>query len=126
MTLRALLLACIATLAAAVPASAATLPDAVMSPNVEYLGSIQQDVGLTTGAKVVGDRMFVTSGKNISIYDISDPAAPKALGSMKVNVAWENEEVPTNGKVLADRSLSRLLGKDWPRTLDELEMLKRR
>ena len=32
----------------------------------------------------------------------------------------------TNGKVLADRSLSRLLGKDWPRTLDELEMLKRR
>jgi formamidopyrimidine-DNA glycosylase len=32
----------------------------------------------------------------------------------------------TGGKVLADRSLSRLLGKDWPRTLDELEILKRR
>ncbi|HEY0701939.1 MAG TPA: DNA-formamidopyrimidine glycosylase family protein [Candidatus Acidoferrales bacterium] len=32
----------------------------------------------------------------------------------------------TNGKVLADRSLSRLLGSDWPRTLDELETLKRR
>jgi formamidopyrimidine-DNA glycosylase len=32
----------------------------------------------------------------------------------------------TGGKVLADRSLSRLLGKDWPRTLDELEGLKRR
>jgi len=32
----------------------------------------------------------------------------------------------TSGKVLADRSLSRLLGKDWPRTLDELEALKRR
>lgn len=32
----------------------------------------------------------------------------------------------TNGKVLADRSLSRLLGSDWPRTLDELEALKRR
>lgn len=30
------------------------------------------------------------------------------------------------GKVLADRSLSRLLGKDWPRTLDELEALKRK
>jgi formamidopyrimidine-DNA glycosylase len=27
----------------------------------------------------------------------------------------------TGGKLLADRSLSRLLGKDWPRTLDELE-----
>lgn len=32
----------------------------------------------------------------------------------------------TGGKVLADRSLSRLLGADWPRTLDELEALKRK
>jgi formamidopyrimidine-DNA glycosylase len=32
----------------------------------------------------------------------------------------------TGGKILADRSLSRLLGKDWPRTLEELEALKRR
>ena len=32
----------------------------------------------------------------------------------------------TGGKVLADRSLSRLLGKDWPRTMDELEALKRK
>jgi formamidopyrimidine-DNA glycosylase len=27
----------------------------------------------------------------------------------------------TGGKILADRALSRLLGSDWPRTLDELE-----
>ena len=32
----------------------------------------------------------------------------------------------TGGKLLADRSLSRLLGSDWPRTLEELEALKRR
>ena len=32
----------------------------------------------------------------------------------------------TSGKVLADRSLSRLLGSDWPRTLEELEALTRR
>jgi formamidopyrimidine-DNA glycosylase len=32
----------------------------------------------------------------------------------------------TGGKLLADRSLSRLLGSDWPRTLDELETLKRK
>lgn len=30
------------------------------------------------------------------------------------------------GKLLADRSLSRLLRSDWPRTLEELEALKRR
>src|SRR5581483_5738387 len=32
----------------------------------------------------------------------------------------------TGGKLLADRSLSRLLRSDWPRTLDELEALKRK
>ncbi len=32
----------------------------------------------------------------------------------------------TGGKILADRGLSRLLGDDWPRTLEELEELKRR
>ena len=32
----------------------------------------------------------------------------------------------TGGRILADRGLSRLLGSDWPRTLEELEALKRR
>lgn len=32
----------------------------------------------------------------------------------------------TGGKLLADRSLSRLLRSDWPRTLDELETLQRK
>ena len=32
----------------------------------------------------------------------------------------------TDGKVLADRALSRLLGSDWPRTLEELEALRHR
>jgi len=32
----------------------------------------------------------------------------------------------TGGKVLADRGLSRLMGSDWPRTLEELEFLPRR
>jgi len=41
-------------------------------------------------------------------------------------VRAENEvnycpECQTGGKVLADRALSRLLGKDWPRTIEELE-----
>jgi hypothetical protein len=91
----------IALLAAPLASANQTGPDWVSSDNVEYLGSIKQDVGLTTGAKVVGDRLFVTSGKNLTIYDISKPASPLTLGTIKLNVAWENEEVPTNGKVLA-------------------------
>jgi formamidopyrimidine-DNA glycosylase len=31
----------------------------------------------------------------------------------------------TNGKLLADRSLSRLLKDDWPRSLEELEEMKK-
>ena len=51
-SLRTVLLATFAALVAAAPASAAApLPDAVMSSNVEYLGSIQQDVGLTTARR---------------------------------------------------------------------------
>src|SRR4051794_13404092 len=103
--MRAPLAACLSLLAFAVPAAAEppapALPDAVMSDNVEYLGSIKQDAGLTTGAKVLGNKLYVTSGKNISIYDITDPASPQGLGLLHTNVAWENEEVPTNGKVLA-------------------------
>ena len=89
-------------LTAVSPATAdRTGADWVSSDNVEYLGSLKEDVGLTTGARVVGDRLFVTSGKNISIYDISTPETPQRLGSMAVNISWENEEVPTNGRVLA-------------------------
>lgn len=31
----------------------------------------------------------------------------------------------TGGRLLADRALSRLLGRDWPKTLDELELARR-
>jgi formamidopyrimidine-DNA glycosylase len=31
----------------------------------------------------------------------------------------------TDGKLLADRGLSRLLKNDWPKTLEEMEELKR-
>jgi formamidopyrimidine-DNA glycosylase len=34
-------------------------------------------------------------------------------------------ECQTGGKLLADRSLSRLLKDDWPRTLEELEEIKK-
>jgi len=53
-------------------------------------------------------------------------------GEKVMRIRYANNETnycakcQTGGKVLADRSLSRLLGADWPRTLEELEALKRR
>src|SRR6476659_7529347 len=83
-------------------------PETWSTPNVQYVGSIKQDEGLATGAKVVPstgpgvpDRLFVASGKNFTIYDISKPAAPVTMGHMQLSVAWEGEEVPTDGNILA-------------------------
>ncbi|MBI2689932.1 MAG: formamidopyrimidine-DNA glycosylase [Acidobacteria bacterium] len=44
-----------------------------------------------------------------------------------VHAANETNYCPacqTGGKLLADRALSRLLGKDWPKTLEEMELRK--
>jgi formamidopyrimidine-DNA glycosylase len=51
-------------------------------------------------------------------------------GSPVQRIAYANNECnycatcQTGGKLLADRTLSRLLGQDWPKTLEELEELK--
>ncbi|HIF10141.1 MAG TPA: formamidopyrimidine-DNA glycosylase [Sneathiellales bacterium] len=51
-------------------------------------------------------------------------------GTTVQRIAYPNNETnyclacQTGGKILADRSLSRLLKKDWPKTLEELEELK--
>jgi hypothetical protein len=94
------LVAALALIVTPVAAANQTWPDAVSSDNVDYLGSIKEDVGLTTGARIIGNKMFVTSAKNISIYDISTPESPERVGIIP-NASWENEEVPTNGKILA-------------------------
>jgi formamidopyrimidine-DNA glycosylase len=53
-------------------------------------------------------------------------------GSSIQRIKYANRETnycptcQTGGKVLADRGLSRLLGDDWPTTLEELEDLKRK
>jgi hypothetical protein len=90
----------------AAPAAAGAGPEYVASDNVEYLRTLRLDVGQTTGAHVEGDRLFVTSAKNLSVYDIAKPEDPQMIGTLRANLAWENEEVPTNGKILA-------ISNDW-------------
>jgi hypothetical protein len=96
----------VALLACPAGALAGIGPHYVASDNVEHLQTIPFDVGQTAGGAVVGDKLFVTSAKNLSIYDISNPEKPELAGLLKANLAWENEEVPTNGKILA-------ISNDW-------------
>ena len=69
--------------------------------------------------------------KNMAVHGRYGEACPRC-GEKIQRIRYADNETnycakcQTGGKVLADRSLSRLLGSDWPRTLDELEALKRR
>jgi len=74
--------------------------DYVASDNVEKVFSDRLP-GDGVGARLVGNYLYVTSTKGLTIYDIkTDPAHPQKVGGETMDVQWENEEVPTNGKVL--------------------------
>ena len=91
-----------AALAVTVPVAHASHsgPDYVASDNVQYITSDRLP-GDGVGARVVGKYLYVTSTKGLSIYDIqSDPANPKKVGQETMDVEFENEEVPTNGRLL--------------------------
>ena len=105
MTLHAVrraLLGAVAVLALAAPAAYAshTGPDYVASDNVQYVGSDRLP-GDGVGARIVGKYLYVTSTTGLTIYDIQkDPAHPAKVGFETMDVEFENEEVPTNGKIL--------------------------
>jgi formamidopyrimidine-DNA glycosylase len=69
--------------------------------------------------------------KDMAVHGRYEEPCPRC-GDKVLRIRYADNETnycarcQTGGKVLADRSLSRLLGSDWPRTLDELEALKRR
>ena len=73
--------------------------DVVTSDNVEHLGTFRQ-LGDGVGARVIGNILYATSTTGLFVFDITDPAKPKQLGTMTADVEFENEDVPTNGKIL--------------------------
>jgi hypothetical protein len=74
-------------------------PDMITSDNVKFIRHLPE-ASDGVGARVVGNRLFVTTTKDLVVYDITDPPNPVRLGSVNANISFENEEVPTNGKVL--------------------------
>ena len=83
--------------------------DGFNSENVEYVGYVPFEAGTATGAKAIGKYLYVTSWKDFSIYDISDPEAPALLSKtlfvedtadQGTGFRFENEDVATNGRIL--------------------------
>lgn len=72
----------------------------VTSKNVKHIAFIPFEVGTATGATVVGHYLYLTSWKNFSIYDISNPTQPKQLSQVPVGFRFENENVSSNGKIM--------------------------
>jgi len=70
--------------------------DVVTSDNVEHLGTFRQ-LGDGVGARVIGNILYATSTTGLFVFDITDPAKPKHLGTMTADVEFENTDVPTNG-----------------------------
>jgi len=83
------------------PAAGAPIvgPDYVRSPNVSLLHRIPLPAD-GVGARVVGNFLYVTSTKDLEIYDISRPTSPVQVGSVNLDVEFENEQVPTDGSLL--------------------------
>jgi len=70
------------------------------SPNVEYVGSIPTEGASDTGGRLVGHYFYVTSWRDISIYDVADPAHPQFMSKITFPFRFENEDVATNGQIL--------------------------
>ena len=76
-------------------------PGGYASDNVEHVGYVPFEVGTATGLNFLDKKHFVvTSWKNFSIYDASDPESPQRLSTVPFGFKFENEDVATNGKIM--------------------------
>ncbi len=90
-----------------------------------WMGRLQAEAGVGFPEKVTAFR------KDMAVHGRYGQPCPECGESIQ-RIRYADHETnycarcQTDGRILADRALSRLLGMDWPRSLDELEALKRR
>jgi formamidopyrimidine-DNA glycosylase len=103
---------------------AARLYDATRSVLASWTDRLQQEAGEAFTEKVTAFR------EGMAVHGRYGKPCP-VCGSPVQRIAYASNEAnycvtcQTGGRLLADRSLSRLLREDWPRTLEELERRKR-
>ena len=98
----------------------ATLFDAARTVLVEWTDRLRDETGEGVPEKVTAFR------PEMAVHGRYGKPCPDCGTAVQRIIYTENEtnycpRCQTRGKLLADRSMSRLLKKDWPRTVDELD-----
>ncbi len=107
------------------PAEIERLYDATREVLVEWVDRLRSEADAGFPEKVTAFR------EGMAVHGRFGQPCPRC-GAKVQRIRYASNETnycavcQTNGKLLADRALSRLLRSDWPRTLEELEALKRR
>ena len=71
-----------------------------MSGPVEYITTVAREVGTAVDAVLHERRLYVTTWRSFSIYDVSDPLAPRHLSTRQLGPSLYNEQPQTNGEIL--------------------------
>jgi hypothetical protein len=90
-------------LLAVTPASAQLSGPSFGSDNVEHVTNVLTHFD-TAGARLHDGRFYVTTERDVTIYDVAQPEAPQALGSFdlpeKGEPTFTEEDPDTNGRIL--------------------------
>jgi formamidopyrimidine-DNA glycosylase len=101
------------------------LYEATRETLVDWIDRLRDDAGGNFPEKVTAFR------KEMAVHGKYGKPCPRC-GAKIQRIRYASNETnycaqcQTSGRLLADRALSRLLREDWPRTLEELEALKKR
>ncbi len=92
-----------ACLAVAGPVAAGTGAYGVTSDNVTHVRNIAKHAD-SSGARLKDGYFYITTGRDLSIYDVSTPEDPQEVGTLLLpevaEPAFAEEDVDTNGRIL--------------------------
>lgn len=80
---------------------AQVVPVFFASDNVEHLAHIPMNND-SPGARIVGSYLYLTTSRDLRIYDISEPEVPQLVGELPESQTpyFAQEDVDTNGEIL--------------------------
>jgi formamidopyrimidine-DNA glycosylase len=106
------------------PDDVAKLYSATREVLIDWIGRLQKENGdrFPEGVTAFREGMAVHGRYRLPCTDCGSPVQRIQYASNETNYCAHCQ---TGGRVLADRGLSQLLKEDWPRTLEELEEMRK-